>query len=372
VSSLADLNLGSKPVLATAIAESEADVVCGDSFTQQLVALAARVARTDVTVLISGPTGAGKEVLARFIHRNSQRGQGRFVPLNCACLPESMVEDILFGHERGAFTGALQRYEGLFSQADGGTLLLDEIGELPLLVQAKLLRVLQEREFTPLGSTKSQRTNFRLLAATNRNLKADVQAGKFREDLYYRINIFPLTIKPLWQRRGDILPLSIALLRKHRSENDSSDFDSSAIDALHAYDWPGNVRELENAIQRALVVADGSPISSGHLGLEQKISVENNFILSRPEPEQKTTPAKATSAGRDFVAQNFEQKITGQDDSLAIFRASREAELIVATLRDFPTKAIAAAKLGISERTLRYKLARIRELGFNGIKEVSP
>jgi two-component system response regulator FlrC len=324
-------------------------VVYGDPFTAQLLALASRVARTDVTVLIGGPSGTGKEVLARYIHETSLRSTGPFVAFNCACLPESMVEDLLFGHEKGAFTGAVQRFHGYFEQADGGTLFLDEVGELPPNVQAKLLRVLQEREFTPLGSTKPQKTQFRLLAATNRNLKGDVATGRFREDLYYRLNIFPLQLKPLRERPGDIIPLARAMVNKHQYISGAMQLDASAIAALRAYDWPGNVRELENVIQRAMVIADGSLLRAEHLGLDTGLPVENNFIpMALPISD---------------LPSSIDEEAGATTESLADWRIAQEAELIIATLRDTPTKMAAAAKLGISERTLRYKLARLRDSG---------
>jgi len=324
-------------------------VVYGDPFTAQLLALASRVARTDVTVLIGGPSGTGKEVLARYIHETSLRSTGPFVAFNCACLPESMVEDLLFGHEKGAFTGAVQRFHGYFEQADGGTLFLDEVGELPPNVQAKLLRVLQEREFTPLGSTKPQKTQFRLLAATNRNLKGDVATGRFREDLYYRLNIFPLQLKPLRERPGDIIPLARAMVNKHQYISGAMQLDDSAIAALRAYDWPGNVRELENVIQRAMVIADGSLLRAKHLGLDTGLPVENNFIpMALPISD---------------LPSSIDEEAGATTESLADWRIAQEAELIIATLRDTPTKMAAAAKLGISERTLRYKLARLRDSG---------
>ena len=333
-------------VHAEAVAGS---VVYGDPFTAQLLALASRVARTDVTVLIGGPSGTGKEVLARYIHETSLRSTGPFVAFNCACLPESMVEDLLFGHEKGAFTGAVQRFHGYFEQADGGTLFLDEVGELPPNVQAKLLRVLQEREFTPLGSTKPQKTQFRLLAATNRNLKGDVATGRFREDLYYRLNIFPLQLKPLRERPGDIIPLARAMVNKHQYISGAMQLDDSAIAALRAYDWPGNVRELENVIQRAMVIADGSLLRAEHLGLDTGLPVENNFIpMALPISD---------------LPSSIDEEAGATTESLADWRIAQEAELIIATLRDTPTKMAAAAKLGISERTLRYKLARLRDSG---------
>ena len=243
----------------------------------------------------------------------------------------------------------MQRFHGYFEQADGGTLFLDEVGELPPNVQAKLLRVLQEREFTPLGSTKPQKTQFRLLAATNRNLKGDVATGRFREDLYYRLNIFPLQLKPLRERPGDIVPLARAMVSKHQYISGAMRLDDSAIAALRAYDWPGNVRELENVIQRAMVIADGSLLRAEHLGLDTGLPVENNFIpMALPVSDQPSSP---------------DEEVDDTPESLADWRIAQEAELIMATLRDTPTKMAAAAKLGISERTLRYKLARLRDSG---------
>ena len=371
-----DINTAFSPPPAEA--SSGHGVVFGDPFTGQLLALASRVARTEVTVLIGGPSGTGKEVLARFIHDQSLRQGGRFIAFNCACLPESMVEDLLFGHEKGAFTGAVARFEGFFEQADGGTLFLDEVGELPLAVQAKLLRVLQEREFTPLGSTRPQKTRFRLLAATNRNLKADVQAGRFREDLYYRLNIFPLQLKPLRQRPGDILPLARALVRRHRYICGDIQLDASAVEALHGYDWPGNVRELENVIQRALVVADGPVLTADHLGLDTLLPQDNHFSaiswaraaetpsvdrVEQIERVERVDTVAPVAGSSDAPTSTLTESLSQAEPSLADRRAMQEAELIMATLKAAPTKTLAAARLGISERTLRYKLARLREHG---------
>jgi len=346
----------------TSVNTAAEQVVCGDPFTVQLLALAERVARTEVTVLIAGPSGTGKEVLARYLHRNSLRKKGPFVAFNCACLPESMVEDMLFGHEKGSFTGAVQKFDGFFAQANGGTLFLDEVGELPLYVQAKLLRVLQEREFTPIGATRPQKSQFRLLTATNRDLKAGIASGAFREDLYYRINIFPLTLRPLCQRPGDILPLVQAMLIRHRYIGLVNGIDASAVTALMSYPWPGNVRELENVIQRALVIAEGNILTAAHLGLELNLNC-NGELFNSDSPQVALQFEESVPMGMPVQS----AVVDAPQDSLATRQVSSEAEMIFATLRDTPTKSAAAARLGISERTLRYKLARLREHGLMAV-----
>ena len=338
------------------------ELVCGDPFTTQLLALADRVARTDVTVLIGGPSGTGKEVLARYLHSRSLRATAPFIAFNCACLPETMVEDMLFGHEKGSFTGAVAKFDGYFAQADGGTLFLDEVGELPLAVQAKLLRVLQEREYTPLGSVTPRKTHFRLLAATNRDLKQDLETGKFREDLYYRLSIFPLSLRPLRDRPGDILPLVRAMLIRYEHIGRIGALDESALGALLSHSWPGNVRELENVIQRALIVADGQVLQASHL----------TFDFASPTPPPAATPASVATPAPGApqpapeLLDNSESLVEPAEKSCELLSSRRdvaEAHLILSTLRSAPTKAVAAARLGISERTLRYKLARYREHG---------
>jgi two-component system response regulator FlrC len=327
------------------------EFVHGDPFTVNLLALAQRVAKTDVTVLIGGPSGTGKEVLARLLHQNSGRQNGPFIAFNTACLPDSMVEDMLFGHEKGSFTGAIARFDGYFAQADGGTLFLDEIGELPLAIQAKLLRVLQEREYTPLGSTKARQTNFRLITASNRSLITEVKAGRFREDLFYRLNIFPLSIKPLCERPGDILPLAQAMLQRYEKIRGLVDLSPAAIAQLESYDWPGNVRELENVIQRALVISDGPFIEAEHLGLEYP-----EALIPTPMP---------TITRIEIPTMNAE------GTPLANSRLQHEAQVIIQALKSAPSRIAAAAKLGISERTLRYKLARLRNEGFSIEEQLS-
>lgn len=234
---------------------------CCSAATARTIELAKRVASKDVTVLINGPTGTGKEVLSKFVHVNSSRSSGNFVAINCAAIPENMLEAMLFGHEKGAFTGASSANQGIFRAADGGTLLLDEISEMPLSLQAKILRVLQERVITPLGGSREVEVDVRVIATTNRNMQHEVSAGNFREDLYYRLNVFPIETQSLKDRPEDIVPIAMSLLRKHSARLGSHYFLSDqAADLLKNYDWPGNVRELENVIQRALVLTDAARI----------------------------------------------------------------------------------------------------------------
>jgi two-component system response regulator FlrC len=298
---------------------------------RRLAELARRVAASDCTVLIAGESGTGKEVLARYIHQHSPRAGATFVAVNCAAIPENMLEAILFGHERGAFTGAHASHPGKFEQAQRGTLLLDEVTEMPLGLQAKLLRVLQEREVERLGGRAPIALDVRVLATTNRNLRAEVAAGRFREDLYYRLNVFPLMTAPLRERRDDVLPLAMHLLNSRcRAGQPIPALSAEAAQMLLTYPWPGNVRELDNVMQRALILVSGPVIRAEHIQLE-----------TAPAPVE--APAAA-----------------GLSNSLS----STERDLILDALRsDNGNRQAAARRLGISPRTLRYKLARLREAG---------
>lgn len=303
---------------------------------RRMLELAQRVARSDCTVLIVGASGTGKEVLARYIHRHSARAAGPFVALNCAALPESMLEAILFGYERGAFTGAHAAHAGKFEQAQGGTLLLDEVTEMPLALQAKLLRVLQEREVERLGGRGLLALNVRVLATTNRRLREEVAAGRFREDLYYRLNVFPLPLPPLRARREDVLPLAMQLLGAHcRPGAPIPALSAEAAHLLLTYLWPGNVRELDNLLQRALILLSGPVIRPEHIQFEP------------------LADGVAACGGEAVPAAG----------SLAGSLDEREREMILAAVRGGKSRSAAAQSLGISARTLRYKLARLREAG---------
>ena len=278
-------------VIATMLSD-ETTVAAGDNASRELLGLARRVAKTDVTVFVNGPTGTGKEVLARFIHNHSERAGAPFVAINCAAIPENMLEAILFGHEKGAFTGASTANKGIFRAADTGTLLLDEISEMPMSLQAKLLRALQEKTVTPIGSQTDIPVDVRVVATTNRNMAQEIREGKFREDLYYRLNVFPLNTVALAQRVEDIVPLATFLLRRHvKSASDMPWLAESAINALCAHGWPGNVRELENVLQRALVLA-----SDGVIGATE-ILIDNALHAS------PGTPASMANVFRPSAAQ---------------------------------------------------------------------
>lgn len=265
-------------MLADLILENQTAYYCGSKQSANTISLVRRVAAKDVTVLVNGPTGTGKEVLSKFIHENSNRKDNPFIAINCAAIPENMLEAMLFGHEKGAFTGASAANQGIFRAADKGTLLLDEISEMPLGLQAKILRVLQERVITPLGGSREINVDVRVIATTNRNMIQEIREGNFREDLYYRLNVFPIMTLALSERVEDIVPIAMALLRKH-SQNEAFTFTLSdeATIKLKEHSWPGNVRELDNVIQRALVLSDGPIIEECSIFLQDP-RVANNAI----------------------------------------------------------------------------------------------
>ena len=252
-----------------------------DSKTVSLIKIAEKVASTDVTVFIHGPTGTGKEVISNYIHQKSERSGNPFIAVNCAAIPENMLEAMLFGHEKGAFTGASSANKGIFRAADTGTLLLDEISEMPLSLQAKLLRVLQEKKVTPIGGQRDIDVDVRVIATTNRNMISEVKEKKFREDLYYRLNVFPIGTLDLSERKDDIIPISVALLKRHSEKSNIPYIDKSAQNIIKNYVWPGNVRELENVLQRAIVLCDNKVISGKDIMID--VSEENNFFSNTNE-----------------------------------------------------------------------------------------
>ncbi|GAA4768457.1 hypothetical protein GCM10023219_13010 [Stakelama sediminis] len=318
--------------MASAMLRGPQAPIAADPESLALLALAERVAGADITVLINGPTGTGKEVLARAIHNASPRAEGPFIAINCAALPETMLEAMLFGHQKGSFTGASSGGEGFFRAAHGGTLLLDEIAEMPLQLQAKLLRALQEREVVPIGATEAIPVDVRVIACANRDLQREAEEGRFRPDLYYRLSVFPLETRALAERPGDITVLAAAMVVRHAQAGKPMPWLSAdAIAMLAAHDWPGNVRELENVIQRALLLSSGATIETDHIVFDR---------ASRP----------AANANQPEKLSNIVQ--------MSEFQAIRE------TLAACGGSRIETAKrLGISERTLRYRLAKAREQG---------
>ncbi len=401
-----------------------------DPASRNLLALAQRVSVADVTTLLVGPTGAGKEVLARVLHESSNRRHGPFVAINCAAMPEQLIESQLFGHEKGAFTGAQRAHKGLFEQAEGGTLFLDEIGEMPVHLQAKLLRVLQERQVVRLGSEEAVPVNVRLVAATNRDLRQAIAQREFREDLYYRIATFRLRLLPLAQRPGDILPLALQFVSQHPAPSGNRggwQVTPEAQQLLTQYGWPGNVRELENVMRRAVVISnDGvigpnqlmfddwldagegeawgapaaAPVAAVPAAVPLPATVTATATAIAPAPiaapaaslvsaSPLVSPAPLASAASAVVpsATAFTAPAPWQGESICttvaaapaatpqadgahaapsdLHSATRHNELriILATLSATRSRAEAALRLGISPRTLRYKLAQMRAQG---------
>ncbi|MGZ5030106.1 MAG: sigma-54-dependent transcriptional regulator [Methylobacter sp.] len=330
--------------------------VVQDESMKKLYALTAKVAKTDVTVLLQGESGTGKEVIARYIHQNSTYYQGPFIAVNCAAIPENMLEAMLFGYEKGAYTGAVQAMSGKFEQAQDGTLLLDEIAEMDLGLQAKLLRVLQEKEVERLGSHKKIKLNVRILAATNQKLKEQVEQGRFREDLYYRLSVFPINIPPLRNRPGDILPLAQELMQRHSADGKKlPEFDKEAIEKMTAYSWPGNVRELDNVVQRALILRIGDKITVDNLVFEDAGSMMN--VMSR---NSSTEIIDAASGAHPIDYENEKIEIGGLGEGV---RSAEESIILQTLLKENGSRKITAEKLGISPRTLRYKMARMKDAG---------
>ena len=314
--------------------------IAADPESLSVLALAERLAASEIPVLINGPTGTGKEVLSRFIHARSPRADGPFVAVNCAAMPETMLEAMLFGHRKGAFTGATEASEGFFRAADGGTLLLDEIAEMPLPLQAKLLRALQEGEVVPIGATQPIKVDVRIIACANRDLPTEVAEGRFRPDLYYRLNVFPLALRPLRERSEDVAPLAFAMLLRHAPQGRALPWISeSALAMLRSHSWPGNVRELENVMRRAILLADrAAEITPAHIVFDHTARLVDEALPAAAEGPRKLSNIVQISEARAIM------------QVLSACGGSRVA---------------AARELGISERTLRYRLASFREAGID-------
>jgi two-component system response regulator FlrC len=324
------------------------ELVAVDPDSRRMVSLARKIAQNDATVLITGESGTGKEVYARFIRDHSARASAPFVAINCAAIPENMLEATLFGYEKGAFTGALGAHAGKFEQAQGGTLLLDEISEMDLGLQAKILRVLQEREVERLGSSRTISLDVRLIATSNRDLPEEVRGARFRADLYYRLNVMSLRLSPLRERLGDILPLARRAIQACARRGQASlSLSADAERKLLQHDWPGNARELTNIVQRAAWLASGGIIHAADLDTGVATGVE--APAAKPALTtggQVVTPLRAQDAGLDHDLKE------------------RERELILATLRvTGGSRKLTAERLGISPRTLRHKLQQFKAAG---------
>ncbi len=315
-----------------------------DKKSKEVMEIAKKVADKDVTVMVTGESGAGKEVLVQYIHQQSKRKDKPFIAINCAAIPDNMLEAMLFGYQKGAFTGAYKSSPGKFEQANGGTLLLDEISEMSLGLQAKLLRVLQEREVERLGDQKMIELDVRVMATSNRHMRDEVVAGRFREDLFYRLNVFPINLPSLKDRKDDIVPISEFLLKRISDKNKSAcpQLSQEACEKLRSHSWPGNVRELDNVVQRALV------LQSTHSITEHDIQFES----------------LGAQVKSDSIHEEKQDVINIDDARFSSDLKSREQEIIIDALKETSgSRKYAAEKLGISPRTLRYKLARMREQG---------
>ena len=334
----------------------QSSFVFADPVSRNLLALTERVAKVDVTVLLTGPTGSGKEVLAKILHDTSPRHGGPFIAFNCAAMPENLIEDMLFGHERGSFTGATKEQPGLFEQAQGGTVFLDEVGEMSFHLQAKLLRILQERNITRLGGRKPIDLDIRVVAATNRNLKTSIRERSFREDLYFRLSAFKITIPALKKRPMDILPLAEQFISQQKSIRPRVTLSEDAQQSLVEYHWPGNVRELQNVIMRALVLTPQSTIDSSHLIFDDITDLDdqdnaNNGLVNLSDNRFSYTNNIIPSAS--------------QSEPLSKAVKSSEYQTIMTALQNSRSRDQAAEVLGISTRTLRHKLQRLREEGMS-------
>lgn len=322
-------------------------IIGKSSALQEVFRVLAKVAPSGSTVLVTGESGTGKELLVRALHRNSSRAGNAFVPINCGAIPRELLESELFGHEKGAFTHAIRTKIGRFEMADGGTVFLDEIGEMDLALQVKILRVLQEREFERVGGGRTIRTDVRVVAATNRDLEEEVRKGAFREDLFYRLNVIPIALPPLRERGEDVLLLARHFLKRFSSEARPLEMDSDVRDILTRYSWPGNVRELENFMERMSILCDGDRI--GLADLPEKILKETGT-----EPPRRPEPSMETSFRWPELKDLREQGLSLKD-----FLDQVEERLLIEALGEMDgVKNKAAETLGIKRTTLIEKLKK--------------
>ena len=334
-------------------------VVFSDPVSKAMLALVQRVAQVDVTALLSGPSGVGKEVVAQILHNASARASGPFIALNCSAMPEHLVESILFGHMKGSFTGAIKDQPGIFEEAHNGTLFLDEVGELPLHIQPKLLRVIQERKAARIGSTREVNFDVRLVAATNRDLVELVKRGEFREDLLYRLNAFHIGIPPLRERPEDIRQLATSFAASEQIAGIGMEIDEAAIQQLLQHQWPGNVRELDNVICRAKVLAIHNVIQPEHIYFD---ALEFAPASLPDAPAELTTPDMARPQRHEHVIQS--------DQDLVSAKEQAEWQLIQAALQETDSKKEAAERLGISPRTLRHKLQKLKAAEADSLQSI--
>ncbi|MEM7027912.1 MAG: sigma-54 dependent transcriptional regulator [Pseudomonadota bacterium] len=335
--------------LPTILNDTKTGFVAVDTNTLAVKQLANRVADSDATLMITGESGTGKEVIAQYIHQQSSRREKPFIAINCAAIPENMLEAMLFGYQKGAYTGAYKSCPGKFEQAQDGTLLLDEISEMSLPLQAKLLRVLQEKTVERLGDQNTIDLNVRVIATSNRDMRSEVDADNFREDLYYRLNVFPINMPSLRDRKDDIIPIAEYLLARTTSDSNLAlpKIDNDAINALLNHLWPGNVRELDNVMQRALILQNENVITANEIHFENT----NNDNQNKAKAEQQF-----------YIGNNY----APADSSLGDDLKEHENNMIIQVLKEnMGSRKTAAEKLGISPRTLRYKLARMREAGIS-------
>ena len=355
-----------------AVSEEQTSVVFDDPLMAGTLKLAAQIAPSEASVLITGESGTGKEVIAKYIHSKSKRSSQKFVSVNCAAIPDNLLESELFGHEKGAFTGAVARRVGKFEEADGGTLLLDEISEMDIRLQAKLLRAIQEREIDRVGGSQPVKINIRLIATSNRDLEKHVQDEKFREDLYFRLNVFNLQLPALRERTGDIRVLAEFFATKYAEANGvpNRKINDQAMKRLEAHHWRGNVRELENTMHRAILLATGDEIDDKAILLTGENLLTSNAEIQSPVPPLASATAAATAPSPIIKNEIMKNTAENSEELLGKTVAEVEQKLIIDTLQHcLGNRTHAATILGISIRTLRNKLKAYSD---EGIQVPSP